>query len=81
MLLKDEYRSCLHAKYNLNHENQVILLMIPKEKGWHYLALKAISIIKRNNLQKIMVLLVVWIVFHKVESNKKVCKIKMFVVF
>ena len=26
------------SKYNSNHENQVILLTIPKEEGWHYLA-------------------------------------------
>ena len=39
------------SKHNLNQEKQVILLMIPIRKGWHYLAVrKTISIIQRNNI-------------------------------
>ena len=28
------------SKYNSNCEKQVTFLMIPNEKGWHYLAVK-----------------------------------------
>ena len=28
------------SKHNLNYKKQVILLMIPNEEGWHYLAVK-----------------------------------------
>ena len=28
------------SRHNLNHENQIIPLMIPKRKAWHYLAVK-----------------------------------------
>ena len=28
------------SKQNLNCEKELILLMIPNEEGWHYLALK-----------------------------------------
>ena len=40
------------SKHNLNHEKQVILLMISNREGpWHYLAVKkTIGNIKRNNL-------------------------------
>ena len=29
-----------NSKYNLNHESQIIPLMIPNGKGWHYFAVK-----------------------------------------
>ena len=28
------------SKLNLNHEKQIICLMIPKGEGWHYLTVK-----------------------------------------
>ena len=31
------------SKYILNHENQIIVLMIPNGQGWHYLAIKELS--------------------------------------
>ena len=31
------------SKYILNHENQIIVLMIPNGQGWHYLAIKKLS--------------------------------------
>ena len=38
------------SKHNSNREKQVILLMIPNEEKWHYLAVKkTFSIIKTNN--------------------------------
>ena len=39
------------SKYNLTHENQVILLMITDGEKWHYLAVKFVCIIKRSNRQ------------------------------
>ena len=35
-----EIRHAYKSKYNLEHENQVILLMITDGKKWHYLAVK-----------------------------------------
>ena len=41
------------SKHNLKSEKQIILLMIPNGKGWHYLAEKEIfRIIKRNSIKK-----------------------------
>ena len=37
--LKNE--TCNKSKYNLNRENQVILLMITDGEKWHYLAVKS----------------------------------------
>ena len=39
----EETRHAYKSKYNLKHENQVILLMIPDGKKWHYLAGKKLS--------------------------------------
>ena len=40
------------SKDNLNHENKVILLMIPNGEKFHYLAIKKfICIVKNNNLK------------------------------
>ena len=39
-ILKKKYVPCLHFKTPPSHENQVILIMIPKGEGWHYLAIK-----------------------------------------
>ena len=37
-------------KHNSNREKRVILIMIPnRQKLWHYLTVKTISIFKRNN--------------------------------
>ena len=41
------------SKHNLKSEKQIILLMIPNGKGWHYLAEKIFfRIIKRNSIKK-----------------------------
>ena len=39
------------SKYNLNSEKQIIILMIPNGEGWHYLAVKIIFVINRNNVK------------------------------
>ena len=43
-----EIRHAYKSKYNLNHENQVILLMITGGKKWHYLAVKSLSVLFRG---------------------------------
>ena len=39
----EEIRHAYKSKYNLNCENQVILLMITDSEKWHYLAVKSLS--------------------------------------
>ena len=43
-----EIRHAYKSKYNLNRENQVILLMITDRKKWNYLALKSLSALFRG---------------------------------
>ena len=44
---------CLHFKiWKPNHENQIILLIIPNGKGWHYLAVKKLSAWFRGIISK-----------------------------
>ena len=40
------------SKYNSNREKQIILLMIPNEKSWHYLAVKKLSTLLRGITSK-----------------------------
>ena len=37
---------------NLNHEQKIILLMVPKGKGWHYLAVKLLSALLKGTTSK-----------------------------
>ena len=43
-----EIRHAYKSKYNFEHENQVILLMITDGKKWHYLAVKSLSVLFRG---------------------------------
>ena len=47
-----ETRHAYKLKYNLNRENQVILLMITDGKKWHYLAVKKLSALLRGITSK-----------------------------
>ena len=38
------------SKHISNREKQVILLMIPNGERWHYLVVKIINVINRNNI-------------------------------
>ena len=40
------------SKYNLNHETQIILLMIPNREGWHYFPVKKVSALLRGVMLK-----------------------------
>ena len=39
----EKIRHAYMSKYNLNRENQVILLMIADGEKWHYLPVKSLS--------------------------------------
>ena len=40
------------SRYNLKHENQVILLIITDVKKWHYLIVKKLSAVLRGITSK-----------------------------
>ena len=44
----EEIRHAYKSKYSLNHENQVIRLMITDGKKWHYLIVKNLSALLRS---------------------------------
>ena len=43
-----EIRHTYKSKYNLNRENQVVLLMIMDDEKWHYLPVKNLSALFRG---------------------------------
>ena len=45
------YPACV-SKHNSNLEKQIIILMIPKEGGWHYLAVKKLLVLLRGIMSK-----------------------------
>ena len=44
----EKIRHACKSKYNLTHENQLILLMITDGETWHYLARKSLSALFRR---------------------------------
>ena len=48
LIILKKIRHAFKSKYNLNRENQVILLMITDGKKWHYLAVKNLSALFRG---------------------------------
>ena len=48
----EKIRHAYKSKYNLNCENQVILLMITDGEKWHYLAVKSLSALFRGITSK-----------------------------
>ena len=48
----EKIRHAYKSKYNLECENQVILLMITDGKKWHYLAVKSLSALFRGITSK-----------------------------
>ena len=44
----EKIRHAYKSKYNLDRENQVILLMITDGEKWHYLAVKSLSALFRG---------------------------------
>ena len=47
-----EIKHAYKSKYNLERENQVILLMITDGKKWHYLAVRKLSALFRGITSK-----------------------------
>ena len=47
---KDKIYPAYVSKHNSNRKKQLILLMILNGEGWHYFAVKNITVIKRNNV-------------------------------
>ena len=64
----------------LNHDNIIILLIIPNKKGWHYSAAKSIiSVIKRKTLKPLFTKTIYSIrTKNKLKSHKKECESKLF---
>ena len=68
------------SKYDLNRENQVILLMITDGEKWHYLAVKKLSALLRvitSNHNRDFYYLNCFRVYttqNKLESHKKLCE-------
>ena len=75
-----EIRHPYKSKYNLNHENQVILLMITDGEKWHYLAVKSLSTLFRQITSKHDGDFYCLSCFHsyttenKLKKHKKVCE-------
>ena len=75
-----EIRRAYKLKYNLNRENQVILLMIADGEKWHYLAVKSLSALFRgitgNNNGDFYCLncLRSYTTKNKLKKHKKVCE-------
>ena len=75
-----EIRHAYKPKYNLKHENQVILLMITDGGKWHYLAVKRLSALLRRITSKDKGDFYCLNYFHsyttekKLEKHKNVCE-------
>ena len=52
MLKKEKIYPAYVLKHNSNRQKQVMLLMILKEEGWHYLAVKNLSALLRRTTSK-----------------------------
>ena len=48
----EKKRHAYMSRYNLKHENQVILLIITDVKKWHYLIVKKLSAVLRGITSK-----------------------------
>ena len=64
------------SKQNLNHEKQIILLMISNGEGWHYLAVKILSALLRGITSKHVGGFIVWIVFIPLKQETNLSLIK-----
>ena len=76
----EKIRHAYKSKYNLNRENQVILLMITDGEKWHYLAVKSLSAFFRgragNNNGDVycLNLFCLYRTENKLKKHKKVCE-------
>ena len=71
-------------KYNSNLEKRITLLILPNEKGWHYLAVKKMSALlrgitsKHNGILYCLNFLYSFRTENKLECHEKVWKNKDF---
>ena len=76
----EDIRHAYKSKYNLKHENQVILLMITNGKKWHYLAVKSLSALFKGITSNHKVVFCRLNCLHsystkdKLKKHKSVCK-------
>ena len=80
-------KKCVYvSKHNSNREKQVICLLIPDGKGWHYLAVKKLPALLRGVTSKhhgdfyCFDCLHSFATKNKLESHKKYVKINIFVI-
>ena len=72
------------SKHNSNHDKQIILLMIPNRRRWHYLAVKKLSTLLRGIMSKhdgnfyCLNCLLFFRTKTKLESHRNVCGNKDF---
>ena len=76
----EKIRHAYKSKYNLKHENQVILLMITDGEKWHYPAVKSLSALSRGITSKHEGIFYCLKCFqsytteNKLKNHKKVCE-------
>ena len=76
----EKIRHAYKSKYNLNCENQVILLMITYGTKWHYLAVKSLSALFRGVTSKhegdfyCLNCFQSYTTENKLKKHKKVCE-------
>ena len=75
-----DIRHAYKSNYNLNRENQVVLLMITDGEKWHYLAVKSLSALLRGKISKheadfyCLNCSYSYITENKHKKHKKVCE-------
>ena len=74
MLKMNRYPACI-SKHSLNHENQIIFLIIPNRKGWNDLAVKNLFLSFRRITSKHDCNFYC-LTKRKLEIHKKVCENK-----
>ena len=76
----EEIRHAYKSEYNLNRENQVILLMITDGEKWHYLDVKSLSALFRGITSKhdgdfyYLNCFCSYRTKHKLKKHNKVCE-------
>ena len=76
----EEIRHTYKSKYNLKHENQVILLTITNGEKWHYLAVKKLATLFRRITSKhvgdvyCLIFFCSYSTGNKLKKHKIVCK-------
>ena len=76
----EKIRHAYKSKYNLTHENQVILLMITDGEKWHYVAVKSLSALFRGITSKhegdfyCLNCFQSYTTENKLKKHKKVCE-------